>query len=162
MEHVVLLVSTTCLLLVLTARRVQPNVMYDTSHPAHAHLQKIGREITSSGVRTGHGNDTSKLQAVVVFSAHWQAREPGTIEINVAEQADLIYEWVSLHFLMLSSLGSYTLVLASRSAARAVADQSLPDVEPQPEASTDSQRISTPRSFPTSEVKRWQAGSRAC
>ena len=135
--------------------------MYDTSHPAHAHLQKIGREITASGVRTGHGNDTNKLQAVVVFSAHWQAREPGIIEINVAEKADLIYEWVPPQFRMLSSLSSWPLVAASQSVRRAVADYSL-DVEPPLEAFMVSRRISTRRSFPTSEVKRWQPGSRAC
>lgn len=58
-----------------------PNLMEDYDHPAYAKLQEIGKEITHS----------VRPRAVVVFSAHWQAG-PATIEVNTAEQTDLIYE----------------------------------------------------------------------
>ena len=84
--------------------------MYDTTHPAHAKLGQIGREITTR-VRPA---------AVVIFSAHWQSSSSSssssghdngdddgdddgngdgdgrdTVEINVDEKAGLIYEYVN-------------------------------------------------------------------
>lgn len=57
--------------------------MYDSSHPAHAVLAKIGREITTQ----------VKPKAVVVVSAHWEAvGEEGGVEINFGEGDGLIYE----------------------------------------------------------------------
>jgi 4,5-DOPA dioxygenase extradiol len=55
--------------------------MYDISHPVHPKLQEIGREITQQ----------VKPKAVVVFSAHWQGK-PNVIQVNTAENTDLIYE----------------------------------------------------------------------
>ncbi|KAI6985798.1 aromatic ring-opening dioxygenase LigB subunit [Hortaea werneckii] len=43
-----------------------PNVMEETSHPAYAQLQEIGREITQK----------VKPKAIIVISAHWQASRP--------------------------------------------------------------------------------------
>ena len=69
----------------------QPNIIYDTDHPVHSKLQKIGKEIV---------NDV-KPKAVVVISAHWESSIPGAIEINSSEKTDLIYEYVSpLHQLI--------------------------------------------------------------
>lgn len=59
--------------------------MYDTDHPVFPKLQEIGREITQK----------VKPSAVVVFSAHWQG-EPNVIEVNTAENTDLIYEYVCI------------------------------------------------------------------
>ena len=56
--------------------------MYDTEHPVYSKLQQIGKEITTK----------VKPKAVVVFSAHWQADAPDTIEVNTREKTDLIYE----------------------------------------------------------------------
>lgn len=55
--------------------------MYETKHPVYSKLQEIGREITQQ----------VKPKAIVVFSAHWQG-ERDMIEVNTAEQTDLIYE----------------------------------------------------------------------
>lgn len=66
--------------------------MYETKHPAYSQLGKIGREITGIDASRNEETDSNKLQAVVVFSAHWQARRKDTIEINMAEKTDLIYE----------------------------------------------------------------------
>ncbi|EXJ80253.1 hypothetical protein A1O1_08395 [Capronia coronata CBS 617.96] len=60
-----------------------PNTMYETNHPVYPQLQRIGKEIT----------ETVRPAAVVVFSAHWQADRPGTIEVNVAEEEPLIYDF---------------------------------------------------------------------
>lgn len=57
--------------------------MFDKEHPVYAELQRIGKEITQQ----------VKPAAVVVFSAHWQAERPGTIEVNVAEDEPLIYDF---------------------------------------------------------------------
>ncbi|RMY50414.1 hypothetical protein D0864_14565 [Hortaea werneckii] len=43
-----------------------PNVMEETSHPAYAQLQEIGREITQK----------VQPKAIIVISAHWQAPPP--------------------------------------------------------------------------------------
>lgn len=64
--------------------------MYDTPHPAYAQLQKVGREITG----------VIKPKAVVVVSAHWEAEEwaggrDEGVEIGIAEEGELLYEWVS-------------------------------------------------------------------
>ena len=59
-----------------------PNFMENTSHPAYAKLAAVGREITTK----------VKPKAVVVFSAHWQG-EPNKVQINVAENADIIYDF---------------------------------------------------------------------
>lgn len=59
-----------------------PNVQYETEHPAYAVLQAIGKEITQK----------VKPKALVVFSAHWQA-EPNEINLNNAEDTDLIYDF---------------------------------------------------------------------
>ena len=56
--------------------------MYDYDHPAYAELQGIGKYITTR----------VKPQAVVVFSAHWQAEGNNRVQINAMENADLIYE----------------------------------------------------------------------
>jgi aromatic ring-opening dioxygenase catalytic subunit (LigB family) len=61
-----------------------PNFIENTSHPAYAKLAAIGQEIT-------HTHPPPK--AIVVFSAHWQASRPNTIEINVAEDAGIIYDF---------------------------------------------------------------------
>lgn len=58
-------------------------MQYNTKHPAYPVLQAIGKEITQK----------VKPTAVVVFSAHWQAEEENTIEVNSAEHTDLIYEF---------------------------------------------------------------------
>lgn len=49
-------------------------------------LQNIGKEITQK----------VKPKAVVVFSAHWQAK-PDLIHVNNAIENDLIYEFVWPH-----------------------------------------------------------------
>lgn len=56
--------------------------MENTEHPAYAKLAEVGQEITTQ----------VKPKAVVVFSAHWQGG-PNTIQINAAEQTDLIYDF---------------------------------------------------------------------
>ncbi|MCJ1250364.1 hypothetical protein MMC30_007590 [Trapelia coarctata] len=56
-----------------------PNVMYEVDHPAYAQLSKIGKEIISL-----------KPDGIVALSAHWQER---TIEVNMAEKTDLIYDF---------------------------------------------------------------------
>lgn len=58
--------------------------MYNKDHDVYAVLQGIGREITQK----------VKPKAVVVFSAHWQAK-PDLIQVNNALMTDLIYECVS-------------------------------------------------------------------
>lgn len=58
--------------------------MYNTEHPVYPVLQAIGEEITHK----------VKPKAVVVFSAHWQAPVPNLIQVNHAEETDLIYEYV--------------------------------------------------------------------
>lgn len=57
--------------------------MYEKEHPVYAQLQKVGREITQK----------VKPKAIVVFSAHWQAERPNTIEVNVAESEPLLYDF---------------------------------------------------------------------
>jgi 4,5-DOPA dioxygenase extradiol len=59
-----------------------PNFMENTKHPAYAQLEVVGREITTK----------IKPKAVVVFSAHWQDG-PNKIQINVAKQTDIIYDF---------------------------------------------------------------------
>ncbi|KAI8711891.1 LigB domain-containing protein [Fusarium sp. LHS14.1] len=59
-----------------------PNFMEETNHPAYSQLVAVGQEITTK----------VKPKAVVVFSAHWQAG-PSTIQINAAEETDLIYDF---------------------------------------------------------------------
>lgn len=56
--------------------------MEDTSHPAYAKLATVGKEITT----------IVRPKAVVVFSAHWQSAQ-SKIQVNVAEQTDLIYDF---------------------------------------------------------------------
>lgn len=56
--------------------------MYETKHPVYPQLVKIGKEITQQ----------IKPKAIVVFSAHWQS-SCNTIEVNTAEQTDLIYDF---------------------------------------------------------------------
>ncbi len=57
--------------------------MYDTKHAVYPELQRIGKEIT----------EQVKPSAVVVFSAHWQAERPNTIEVNVSEEEPLLYDF---------------------------------------------------------------------
>lgn len=57
--------------------------MYQTEHPVYAQLQGIGREITTK----------VKPSAIIVFSAHWQAERPNTIEVNVSEDEPLLYDY---------------------------------------------------------------------
>ncbi|KAI8627813.1 Extradiol ring-cleavage dioxygenase, class III enzyme, subunit B [Xylariaceae sp. FL1651] len=59
-----------------------PNTMFDIDHPVYPVLQKIGHEITQK----------VKPKAIVVFSAHWEA-EARKIEVNTAEEMDLIYDY---------------------------------------------------------------------
>ncbi|KAI0161096.1 putative aromatic ring-opening dioxygenase LigB subunit [Hypoxylon sp. FL1284] len=59
-----------------------PNSMENPHHPAYTQLTAVGREITTK----------VKPKAVVVFSAHWQSG-PSKVQINVAEQTDLIYDF---------------------------------------------------------------------
>lgn len=59
-----------------------PNFMENHDHPAYTKLQAIGQEITTQ----------VKPKAVVVLSAHWQAG-PSRIEINIAEDTDIIYDF---------------------------------------------------------------------
>ncbi|ORY60551.1 Extradiol ring-cleavage dioxygenase, class III enzyme, subunit B [Pseudomassariella vexata] len=59
-----------------------PTVMYDKEHPAYSVLQNIGKEITHK----------VKPKAVVVFSGHWEGSR-STIEVNTAEETDLIYDF---------------------------------------------------------------------
>lgn len=66
----------------MKAKYQQPDVQYQTEHPAYSVLQDIGREITHK----------VKPKAVVVFSAHWMG-EKEAIHINNAEETDLIYEY---------------------------------------------------------------------
>lgn len=60
-----------------------PNIMYDTSHPVYPQIANLGKEITQK----------VKPKAIVVFSAHWQADKPNTIEVNTAETEPLIYDF---------------------------------------------------------------------
>jgi len=46
-------------------------------------LQAIGKEITTQ----------VKPKAIVVFSAHWQC-EKNAVEVNTAEDTDMIFEYV--------------------------------------------------------------------
>jgi 4,5-DOPA dioxygenase extradiol len=55
--------------------------MYDKKHPVFPVLQNIGKEITQQ----------VKPKAVVVFSGHWEGGKDH-IEVNTAENTDLIYE----------------------------------------------------------------------
>lgn len=57
--------------------------MYNKEHEVYSVLQDIGREITQK----------VKPRAVVVFSAHWQAKSD-LIQVNNALMTDLIYEFV--------------------------------------------------------------------
>ena len=58
--------------------------MYNTDHPVFPVLQNIGKEITQKVMP----------RAVVVFSAHWQAK-PDVVQVNNAVENDLIYEFVA-------------------------------------------------------------------
>ncbi|KIX10341.1 uncharacterized protein Z518_01423 [Rhinocladiella mackenziei CBS 650.93] len=60
-----------------------PDTMFNTSHPVFPQLQRIGKEITTQ----------VKPDAIVVFSAHWQASRPNTIEVNVSEDEPLLYDF---------------------------------------------------------------------
>jgi 4,5-DOPA dioxygenase extradiol len=57
--------------------------MYDVDHPAYKKLQELGKEITMR----------VKPKAVVVISAHWQARK-NQVLVNTSETTELIYEYV--------------------------------------------------------------------
>ncbi|KAJ0123502.1 hypothetical protein J7T55_011967 [Diaporthe amygdali] len=59
-----------------------PDVMYNTEHAVYPVLQNIGKEITQK----------VKPKAVVVFSAHWQAK-PDLVQVNNAVENDLIYDF---------------------------------------------------------------------
>ena len=59
-----------------------PNSMENTEHPFYGKLEEVGQEITTK----------VRPKAVVVFSAHWQGG-PNKIQINVAEQTDIIYDF---------------------------------------------------------------------
>jgi len=60
-----------------------PTIFEDTDHPAHQKLALIGQEITQQ----------LQPRAIVVFSAHWQSSGPNTVEVNVAETDELIYDF---------------------------------------------------------------------
>lgn len=57
--------------------------MYNKEHAVYPVLQDMGKEITKR----------VKPKAVVVFSAHWQAK-PDLVQVNNAVENDLIYECV--------------------------------------------------------------------
>ena len=57
--------------------------MYETEHPVFPQFQNMGREITTK----------VKPDAIVVFSAHWQAQRPNTIEVNTSEDEPLLYDY---------------------------------------------------------------------
>lgn len=57
--------------------------MYEKDHQVFPKLEEIGREITQK----------VKPSAIVVFSAHWQAERPNTIEVNTSEQEPLLYDF---------------------------------------------------------------------
>jgi hypothetical protein len=59
-----------------------PNFMEAKDHPAYSQLASVGQEIMTK----------VKPKAVVVFSAHWQAG-PSKIQINIARETDLIYDF---------------------------------------------------------------------
>lgn len=59
-----------------------PDVMYNKDHAVYSVLQDIGKEITQK----------VKPKAVVVFSAHWQAKQD-LIHVNNAVETDLIYDF---------------------------------------------------------------------
>lgn len=59
-----------------------PNTMENVNHPAYRKLEEVGLEITQK----------VKPKAVVVFSAHWHAG-PSTVQINVGEHEDIIYDF---------------------------------------------------------------------
>lgn len=61
-----------------------PNFIENTSHPAYAKLAAIGEEITRL---------KPPPKAAVVLSAHWQASGFKPLEINVAEDAAIIYDF---------------------------------------------------------------------
>ena len=56
--------------------------MEQTDHPAFYKLGEVGHEITTK----------VQPKAVVVISAHWEGSED-TVKINVAEHADIIYDF---------------------------------------------------------------------
>ncbi|OBT74154.1 hypothetical protein VF21_06251 [Pseudogymnoascus sp. 05NY08] len=60
----------------------QPNIKYDTAHPAYARLTALGQEITS----------TIKFKAILVLSAHWEGSAT-TLSINSAPSTPLIYDF---------------------------------------------------------------------
>jgi 4,5-DOPA dioxygenase extradiol len=60
-----------------------PNTMFEKAHPVFPKLQAMGKEIA----------EKVKPKAIVVFSAHWQADHPNTIEVNVSEQEPLLYDF---------------------------------------------------------------------
>ena len=57
--------------------------MYEIEHPVYPELQRIGKEITTQ----------VKPAAIIVFSAHWQADRPNTIEVNFSEEEPLLYDY---------------------------------------------------------------------
>ncbi|KAF2014970.1 putative aromatic ring-opening dioxygenase LigB subunit [Aaosphaeria arxii CBS 175.79] len=59
-----------------------PSFIESTTHPAYTKLSEIGQEITKK----------VKPKAVLVLSAHWQ-EGPGKLQINAAEDADIIYDF---------------------------------------------------------------------
>ncbi|KFY93874.1 hypothetical protein V500_03502 [Pseudogymnoascus sp. VKM F-4518 (FW-2643)] len=66
-----------------------PNTMDATEHPAYAKLSAVGHEITT----------LVKPKAIVVISGHWQddsLNDKSRAKINVAEEADLIYDFYGL------------------------------------------------------------------
>ena len=66
--------------------------MYKKDHPVYPKLQEMGKEIT----------EKVKPKAIVVFSAHWQAERPNTVEVNVSEQEPLLYDFYNFpkHYYM--------------------------------------------------------------
>ena len=57
--------------------------MFAKDHPVYSRMQALGKEITTR----------VKPKAIVVFSAHWQAQQSNTIEVNVSEQEPLLYDF---------------------------------------------------------------------
>jgi 4,5-DOPA dioxygenase extradiol len=60
-----------------------PTTMFQKDHAVYPRLEAMGKEIT----------EKVKPKAIVVFSAHWQAERPNTIEVNVSEQEPLLYDF---------------------------------------------------------------------
>lgn len=65
-----------------------PNFIENHHHAAYSQLENVGLEINSQII----GQNSPKIKAIVVISAHWQD-SPNRVSINVAEEMPLIYDF---------------------------------------------------------------------